>query len=270
LTEDERNDNYDEDDSAHDKRNVRDERNTAHKESVYECKLCSCLTTVSGISVSIFAFCFSDLPDYNVTTTKLQLETNDRNVDIFLIFEEMVAMDGKAPSMARKDLCEILEKKRKLFVKCFHVIAVHPKLQAYLVRQLHNTVHAGLLRPAIEPFLRAIAKEGKPHVYYSASAHSHMNSFLRILNGREVTKLKSFPKLDFKVAMSKLKTGVVGQRWNIQHTWGVASLNMKRNDACGLINVPMIKSENVTDNILLLLEIDKSHEFYCGLPEGEE
>jgi hypothetical protein len=199
-------------------------------------------------------------------------------VDIFLIFEEMVAMDGKAPPMARKDLCEILEKKRKHFVKCFHVIAVHPKLQVYHVRDLHNTVHAGLLRPAIKPFLQAIAKEGKPHVYYSASAHSHINSFLSILNGREVTKLKSFPKLDFKVAMSKLKTGVVGQRWNIQHTWAIASLNMKRNGAQGLINVPTIKFENVSDSILpqfvalseLLLEIDKSHEFYCGLPEGEE
>ena len=50
--------------------------------------------------------------------------------------------------------------------------------------------------------------------------------------------------------MSKLKTGVVGQRWNIQHTWGIASLNMKRNGAQGLINVPTIKSENVSDGIL--------------------
>jgi hypothetical protein len=61
--------------------------------------------------------------------TKLQLETTDRNVDVFLIFEEMVAMDGKSPPTAQKDLCEILEKKRKHFVKCFHVLAVHPKLQ---------------------------------------------------------------------------------------------------------------------------------------------
>jgi hypothetical protein len=52
--------------------------------------------------------------------TKLQLETTDRNVDVFLIFEEMVAMDGKSPPTAQKDLCEILEKKRKHFVKCFH------------------------------------------------------------------------------------------------------------------------------------------------------
>jgi hypothetical protein len=141
---------------------------------------------------------------------------------------------------------------------------------------LHNTVHAGLLRPAIVPFLRGIAKEGKPHVYYSASACYHTNSFLRILNGHEVTKLKSFRKLDFKVAMSKLRTGVMGQRWNVQHTWGVACLNMKRNGSHGLVNAPTIKSENVTDGILpqfvalseLLLEIDKSQQFYCGIPEG--
>jgi hypothetical protein len=80
------------------------------------------------VSVSIFAFYFSHLADNDVKATKLQLETDDRNVDIFLILEEMVATDGKDPPTARKDLCEILEKKRKHFVKCFHVIAVHPTM----------------------------------------------------------------------------------------------------------------------------------------------
>jgi hypothetical protein len=52
---------------------------------------------------------------------------------------------------------------------------------------------------------------------------------------------------------------------------------MKRNGARGLVNAPTIKSENVTDGILpqfvalseILLEIDKSRQFYCGFPEGE-
>ena len=186
--------------------------------------------------------CLHVIPDSDVKDTNQLLQNKDREVDIFLIFEEMVAVDGKASPTARKDLCEFLHDKRHSFVKCFHVVAVHPKAQVYLVRDLHNTVHGGLLRPAIKPFLRALATEDKRHIYYSASIRSHGNRFLRILNGHAVMNLKSFRKLDFKVPMCKLNPSVVGQCWNSQHTWGVASLNMRWTDPHRIVNQPTLKS----------------------------
>jgi hypothetical protein len=73
--------------------------------------------------------------------------------------------------------------------------------------------------------------------------------------------------------MSKLKPSVVGQRWNSQHTWVVSSMNIGKNNTHDLVNRPTLKKENVTDGILpqfvalseFLLEVDKNHDFYCGL-----
>ena len=75
------------------------------------------------------------------------IQNVDANVDMFLLYEELGMMDGKSPPMAKKDLSEFLHVKRRIFVKRFHVLAVHPTAQLYLARDLHNTVHGGLLRP---------------------------------------------------------------------------------------------------------------------------
>jgi hypothetical protein len=180
---------------------------------------------------------------------------------------------------AKKDLSEFLQIKRSMFVKCFHVIAVHPTAQLYLARDLHNTVHGGLLRPGIIPFLKAVTECGFSHKYYGASIRKHHNEFLRILNGDAFTWLKPYRKCDFIIAMSRVNPSVVGQRWNSQFTWGVASLNIKRtDDPHDIVNRPTIKSANVTDGILpqfvllstLLLAVDTESEFYCGLVAGNK
>jgi hypothetical protein len=156
------------------------------------------------------------------------MENCDNDVDIFLVFEELTPMEGKSPPTARKDLCEYLNDKRRPFVKGFHVIAVNPAAQVYLTRDLHNTVHGGLLRPAIKSFLEAISSLGFGHVYYGASVRSHSNHFLLIRNhGDAVTQLKSYPHLNFEIAMSRVNPTIVGQRWNSQYTWGVSSMNIK-------------------------------------------
>ena len=97
------------------------------------------------------------------------MQNNDFNIDIFLVFKEVASFEGKMPPTARKDLTEFLYDKRKAFVKCYHVIVVNPTAQVYLVRELHNTVHGGLLQPGIKPFLQAISHLQIPHVYYGAS-----------------------------------------------------------------------------------------------------
>jgi hypothetical protein len=106
----------------------------------------------------------------------------------------------------------------------------------------------------------------------------HKNGFLLIVNGAAATRLASFPQLDFKSAMSRVCSDVVGQRWNSQHTWGVASLNIKQSNPRALVGRPTAKKANVTDGILpqfavlssLLLEIDPNNEFYCGRKLGNE
>ena len=204
------------------------------------------------------------------------MDNNDFDVDIFLVYEELGPVEGKAPPTARKDLCEFLQERRRPFIKGYHVIAVNPTAQVYLTRDLHNTVHGGLLRPAIKPFLEAITSLGLGHVYYGASVGIHRNEFLMIHNGRAVTKLKSYSRLNFEIAMSRVNSSIVGQRWNSQYTWGVSSMNIKQSDPSDIVNRPTIKTANVTDGMLpqfivlseLLLEIDKDNEFYCGFSEG--
>ena len=177
---------------------------------------------------------------------------HDVDVDIFLIYEELgVSDDGKEPPTARKDLCEFLQIKRRPFIKCFHIIAVHASAQVYLARDLHKMVHGGLLRPAIENFLLAIDTLGFQHEYYSASILIHANRFLRVLNGSAVTKLQSFQKLDFKIPMSRVNQGAVGPRWNSQYTWGVASMNIKRIDLNDLVHLlpEQIQKSNVLESV---------------------
>jgi hypothetical protein len=204
------------------------------------------------------------------------MENKDYDVDIFLVYEEVGPVEGKAPPTARKDLCEFWNEKRRPFIKGYHVIAVNPTAQLYLARDLHNTVHGGFLRPAIKPFLQAISSLGFGHIYYGASVLLHNNPFLLIRNGRCVTELQSYSRLDFDVAMSRVNPTIVGQRWNSQYTWAVSSLNIKQNDLSDIVNRPTIKTANVTDGILpqfialsdLLLEVDRDNKFYCGLLEG--
>ena len=155
------------------------------------------------------------------------MDKYDFDVDIFLVYEEVAPMEGKAAPTARKDLCEFLHERRRPFIKGYHVVAVNPTAQLYLVRDLHNTVHGGLLHPAIKPFLEAITSLGFSHVYYGASVRMHRNHFLMICNGRAVTKLKSYSRLNFEIAMSRVNPSIVGQRWNSQYTWGVSSMNIK-------------------------------------------
>jgi hypothetical protein len=79
------------------------------------------------------------------------MQNNHIDIDIFLVFEEVTSVEGKMPPTTRKDLTEFLHDKRKAFVKCYHVIVVNPTVQVYLVRDLHNTVHGGLLQPPTNP-----------------------------------------------------------------------------------------------------------------------
>jgi hypothetical protein len=73
------------------------------------------------------------------------------------------------------------------------------------------TVHAGLLRPAVMPFVEALTKYGRKHYYYNSTVEIHSNPFLLIHNGEAATTLPSFSNLDFDLAMSHVNESVVGQ-----------------------------------------------------------
>jgi hypothetical protein len=195
----------------------------------------------------------------------------DRDVDVFLIFEELVEKRyGEQLPKAQMNLCEFLHPDREYFVDCYHIVAVHPAAQIYLVRDLHKTVHGGLLRPALKPFIEALLKRVRKVHYYSSLELKHSNDFLTIRNGRKASKLKPFRSLDFNLALSKVNKDVVGQHWNSQCTWGFSSLNFRRLTPSDAINSPSIKKENVDDGILpqfaalseLLQEVDGSNKYY--------
>jgi hypothetical protein len=44
------------------------------------------------------------------------MEHKDYDVDIFLVYEEVGPVEGKAPPTARKDLCEYWNEKRRPFI----------------------------------------------------------------------------------------------------------------------------------------------------------
>ena len=131
---------------------------------------------------------------------------------LFLVFKEVVPFEGKTPPTARKDLSEFLLESRKNFIKGFHIVAVNRTAQFYLTRNLHNTVHGGLLRPAIEPFLQAISSLGFLHVYYGGNRMTHSNHFLHIVNGLTVTKLKAYSQLEFEIPMSHVNRTMFDNR----------------------------------------------------------
>jgi NAD-dependent dihydropyrimidine dehydrogenase PreA subunit len=164
-------------------------------------------------------------------------------VDIFLIFEETKSVNGKEAPLGRKDLCEFMEMRRQPFIHCYHIVAVHPAAQVYITQDLHKTVHGGLLRPGIQPFLNAILKNGFQHVYYSASTSKHACEFMCILNGQAVTQLKTFEEIDFNIVTNKLRSSIIGQRGNLQHTWGVASMNLKQTVPGDLVTHATVKPE---------------------------
>jgi hypothetical protein len=67
------------------------------------------------------------------------------NVDVFIIFEELQKSKyGEDPPTPKKDSCEFLEANNKDFIKCYHIVAVHPTAQVYIVWDLHLAVHGGL------------------------------------------------------------------------------------------------------------------------------
>jgi hypothetical protein len=144
------------------------------------------------------------------------------------LFKEDALFEGKAPLTARKDLSKFLLERRKPFIKGFHIVTVNQTAQFYLTHNLHNTVHGGLLQPAIEPFLQAITSLGFLHVYYGGTSMNHLNHFLWIVNGRTITKLKAYSQIEFEIPMTHVNPRMVdGQRWNSQYTWGVSSMNIK-------------------------------------------
>jgi hypothetical protein len=151
-------------------------------------------------------------------------------------------------------------------------VTVHPAAQTNIVKDLHRTVHGGVLRPALKPFIEAISDRHKTVHYYSSLQLKHFNDFLIIRNGRKARKLEPFRSLGFDLALSKVNKDVVGLHWNSQCTWGFSSLNLRRLTPSDVVNVPSIKKENVDDGILpqfvalseLLQEVDFSREFYCG------
>jgi hypothetical protein len=53
---------------------------------------------------------------------------------------------------------------------------------------------------------------------------------MRIWNETATQDIKSFYWVDFGLFVSKLNPSVVGQRWNSQKSWCIASMDFKQKD----------------------------------------
>jgi ABC-type transport system involved in Fe-S cluster assembly fused permease/ATPase subunit len=71
------------------------------------------IVVYSSVQASLtFVLCiiyFILLTDSSYNDTKRQVNNHDKDVDVFLIFEEVGMFDGKSVPPTKKDLCEFLQ-----------------------------------------------------------------------------------------------------------------------------------------------------------------
>ena len=107
----------------------------------------------------------SNKPIFLCTTDFDELSTlidADHDVELYLVYENVAPVNDIEPPPGHKRLYEFLSDKRRPFVSSYDILAAHPVMQATLTSKLHIRVHAGLLRPAILPFIKAILARSIP------------------------------------------------------------------------------------------------------------
>lgn len=186
--------------------------------------------------------------------------------DCFLLYEEC-SVDAKIPVAS---LRQVFSPDRRSSIVRYHVVAVHPAAQTYIVTCLHKIVHLGLAPRGTARFLDYVIKKDLPVSYYPSSHGRIESDLLVILNGSMAQKCPSFEQLDFEKIYRLCEEVKPGPRGNSQLTYGVATQNNRRNTRSSIINAPTIKKSNVPDGILpefsymsnLLEEIDPTNKFH--------
>ena len=188
--------------------------------------------------------------------------------DVFLLFEECA--DGTAT--ASSSLRQIHHVSRVNEISAYHLMAVHPTAHGYVVRDLHNVVHMGILSSSVLTLMEVLLGNYKhPIVYYSSSIGCLKSDFATVVSGSSALhQCPSFQNLSFHKVFSLVHGVKPGIRKNQQLNYGLATQNHRRLSSDDSINHPTIKKQNMQDDVIqefitmstFLNELDPDNQFH--------
>jgi hypothetical protein len=147
---------------------------------------------------------------------------------MFVIFEElnMTTFDQAIRQDTEK---HILHQERQQHLKAYHVMAVHPEGNQYLVRDAHSHVHYGVWRPQLVMIFELLQLIGKIDIVVPyEGTKSHYTNFAIIRNGREDTTADpGFKNFDFGYVKKATCNLTKGSRANVAESYGYASLGFE-------------------------------------------
>jgi hypothetical protein len=196
-------------------------------------------TIVSGLSSSALSLQRGDC--------YLQHFFGDDPSFMFLIFEEL---DTTTLHLQIRQDTEnhVLHKDRREYLKAYHIIAVHPDGNQYLVRDADKHVHYGLWRPQLVMILELLQLISKIDVVVPyEGTKSHRTKFAIIRNGREATEADpGFKNFDFHYVKMATCNAIKGSRANVAESYGYASQAFEKHpDKESGCYRPSIKSNTV-------------------------
>ena len=114
-----------------------------------------------------------------IVTTKMndtiqEMRNLDTNVDMFLLYEELETTEGKSPPMAKKDMSEFLHIKRRMFVKCFHVIVVQQLSYTWHVTYTTPSTAVCYIQASFHFFVQSLSKA----ILTSTMEHQLVNTIM--------------------------------------------------------------------------------------------
>jgi len=208
-------------------------------------------------------------------------DRNERALS-FNIYEVVAKVGNQEPPMPQDCHYEILHEKRRKFISCYLVVAIHPLGQVAITTKQHQRAHFGVLRPAILPLVHYLQSQDEhfPIRFYSSTVPRHDDEYLIIVNGSSMSaSLPSYPLLPFQMVTDLTCQQKEGQRGNMQVSYGWAFQNQnKGDDPESIINCPQAKLDNVSSGAMkvfpiasrLLHEVDPAYKFHKLLEEDPE
>jgi hypothetical protein len=143
---------------------------------------------------------------------------------LFLVFEEL-SYTTTLPKLLRETENHALHHEHRNHIKGYHIVAVHPEGNQYLVREANRHVHYGVWRSQLPILLKLIEVIGKLSevVPYGANT-SHNTNFAIVRNGREDTTADpGFNAFDFGYVLSATSSICQGSRANMAELFGYAA-----------------------------------------------
>jgi hypothetical protein len=143
---------------------------------------------------------------------------------LYLIFEEL---NGTTAELGLSQESEkwALHHERRTHMKTFHIFALHPEGNQYLVRDAHRHVHYGVWRSQLVILVELLDLLGKiTLVVPYPSTTSHRTAFAIVRNGeKDTAKDPGFKAFDFAHVLSETMNRSKGSRANMAESYGYST-----------------------------------------------